>query len=501
MKKKWMSGILAACTAAATIAGSGCIPVMADDPDEVTVRFMCFGTVPTDLEMVQDAINEITVPEINVKVNYESISAANYSTQLALDMTSGEKVDVFYNFDFTNSVMNNQLLDLTELLPEYAPDLIDATTEKWLEATTVDGKIYGVPIVNGKAASLCVAMRKDILEKYNIDVNLETSEDITDDSADITLEELSRIYGIVKENELEMIDLCMGGVGTLNLEQMINYDNLTDMTGVLMGNEGYEVVDLYETDQFKKVINTLRDWYLAGYIKSDIATDTESYLSYASAGRMFSVMLATDETIANQLQRDSGYEYIAYRIKTPLITSNTLNGNCWSVSSTTDVPEAAVKFLNLAYSNKDLANLMCYGVEGTHWEYQEDGTVTYPEGVDSTTSGYPMTTYWEMPNSLVASVTAGNDPGYNEQLIQENKEAKTSRALGFSFDSSSVQTEISAISAVGSQYMTGFLTGSMDIDENYDKFIADLKSAGIDTVIAEKQRQLDEWCEEQGITE
>lgn len=499
MKQKWMASLLAACTAVTAMGVT--IPVVADEPDEVTVRFMCFGTVPTDLEMVQDAINAITIPEINVKVSYEAISAANYGTQLALDMTSGEKVDVFYNYDFINSVSNNQLLDLTELLPEYAPDLIEATTEKWLEATSVGGKIYGVPIVNGKAASLCVAMRKDILDKYNIDVNLEISEDINDESADVTLEELSRIYQIVKENEPQMIGLCMGGVGTLNLEQMINYDNLNDSTGVLMGNDGYEVVDLYETDQFKKVLKTLRDWYLAGYVKSDIATDTESYLSYASAGRMFSVMLSTDETVANQLQRNSGYEYVAYRIKTPLMTSKTLNGNCWSVSSTTDVPEAAVKFLNLAYSNKDLANLMCYGVEGTHWEYAENGTVDYPEGVDANTSGYPMTTYWEMPNSLVASVPTGNDPEYNDQLIKENKEAKVSRALGFSFDSSSVQTEISAISAVGSQYMTGFLTGSLDFDANYDSFISDLKSAGIDTVIAEKQKQLDKWCADQGISE
>ncbi len=500
MKKKWISLLLAACMTVTTIVCGGCSSSASDEPDEVTVRFMCFGTVPTDLEKVQDAINEITIPKINVKVNYESISAANYGTQLALDMTSGEKVDVFYNYDFSNSLQNNQLLNLTELLSEYASDLIEATTENWLDATTVDGKIYGVPIVNGKASSLCVAMRKDILEKYNIDVNLEVSEDINDDSADVSLDELSRIFEIVKENEPEMIGLCMGGNGTLNLEQMINYDNLGDSTGVLMGNDGFEVVDLYETDEFQKVIQVLRDWYLAGYIKSDVATDTEAYLSYASAGRMFSVMLSTDETIATQLEKQTGYEYVAYRLKTPLITSSTLSSGCWCVSSTTEVPEASVKFMNLAYSDKDLANLMCYGVEGVHWQYQADGTIDYADGVDAATTGYPMTTYWEMPNSLVASVPAGNDPGYNDQLIKENKEAKTSRALGFSFDTSSVQTEISAISAVGSQYMTGLLTGSMDLDENYDKFIDDLKSAGIDTVIAEKQKQLDEWCKTQDTT-
>ena len=505
MKKRIVSLLMAGILAAAALTGCGNGEgtggtedqgVGESTPEEIVVRYMCFGTVPTDLQAVEDAINEITVPEINVKIDYQAISASNYGTQLALDMTSGEKVDVFYNMDFINSVKNNQVLDLSEYLDEYGQDLVEQTTETWLEATTVDGGIYGVPTVNGKAASLVIAMRKDILEKYGLMDQFETitaSENILDDTAQQTLQTIADIYEVVCANEPDMIGLCAGGAGTLNLEQMINYDSLTDSNGVLMGNEGWEVEDLYETEEFYSMLETLRDWYLAGYIKSDVATDTESYLTYAKAGRMFSVLLSGDETVANQLQRDSGYEYVAVRIKTPLITSDALSGQCWSVSATTDVPEAAVKFMNLAYSNKDIANLMCYGVEGKHWQYAEDGTVAYADGVDATTSGYPMTTYWEMPNSIIADTMSGNPEGYNEQLAQLNKEAATSRALGFSFDSSEVETELTAISAVGSKYMTGFYTGSVDLEENYDAFLEEMKNAGLDTIIEEKQRQIDEW--------
>ncbi len=58
---------------------------------------VCLGTVPSDLKLVEDAINKISVPEINVQVELEAISIANYDNQLAMDMTSGEQVDVLCN--------------------------------------------------------------------------------------------------------------------------------------------------------------------------------------------------------------------------------------------------------------------------------------------------------------------------------------------------------------------------------------------------------------------
>ena len=65
--------------------------------------------------------------------------------------------------------------------------------------------------------------------------------------------------------------------------------------------------------------------------------------------------------------------------------------------------------------------------------------------------------------------------------------------MGFIFDSSNVSTELTALANVSSQYRVGLENGALDPDEYLDQFIADLKTAGIDTVIGEKQAQLDEW--------
>ena len=40
-----------------------------------------------------------------------------------------------------------------------------------------------------------------------------------------------------------------------------------------------------------------------------------------------------------------------------------------------------MKFINELYTNADIINLLDWGVEGVHYEVQDDGTVDFPEGV------------------------------------------------------------------------------------------------------------------------
>ena len=46
----------------------------------------------------------------------------------------------------------------------------------------------------------------------------------------------------------------------------------------------------------------------------------------------------------------------------------------WSIFSETKYPEEAVKVLGLLYSDEDVLNTILYGVEGMHYEVQEDGS-------------------------------------------------------------------------------------------------------------------------------
>jgi len=71
--------------------------------------------------------------------------------------------------------------------------------------------------------------------------------------------------------------------------------------------------------------------------------------------------------------------------------------------------------------------------------------------------------------------------------------AKYSPLFGFSFDTASIANEVSAVSTVVAQYLPGFACGELNPAEYLPKFQADLKSAGIDSIVAEAQKQVDTW--------
>ena len=53
--------------------------------------------------------------------------------------------------------------------------------------------------------------------------------------------------------------------------------------------------------------------------------------------------------------------------------------------------------------------------------------------------------------------------------------------------------EITACQNVKSKYANGLELGALDPNEALPKFIDELKAAGIDTIVKEKQAQLDAW--------
>lgn len=79
------------------------------------------------------------------------------------------------------------------------------------------------------------------------------------------------------------------------------------------------------------------------------------------------------------------------------------------------------------------------------------------------------------------------------QLDEFNKSAHNSIAKGFTWDNVNVLNEVTACQNVVSKYANGLELGVLNPDETIPVFLEELKAAGIDTIIAEKQAQLDAW--------
>lgn len=63
----------------------------------------------------------------------------------------------------------------------------------------------------------------------------------------------------------------------------------------------------------------------------------------------------------------------------------------WFVPVASKEPEAAVKFLNLFYTDERIINLFNYGIMDKHYVLNEDQTVSLPEGKTAENVGYYTT--------------------------------------------------------------------------------------------------------------
>ena len=87
----------------------------------------------------------------------------------------------------------------------------------------------------------------------------------------------------------------------------------------------------------------------------------------------------------------------------------------------------------------------------------------------------------------------GSDPASLDWELEQNKIAKTSPAMGFTFDSSKLNTQYTAVKNAISQYLPGLLCGSVDPNTELAKFDQALQDAGYQDILNAKQEQLDAW--------
>ena len=149
--------------------------------------------------------------------------------------------------------------------------------------------------------------------------------------------------------------------------------------------------------------------------------------------------------------------------------------------------EKAIEFLNLLNTDPTIRNMINYGLEGVHYEKIGDNQIKLINK-----KGYDVP-YFSLGNLFITYVTE-NEPETKWDEFQDfNDAAKSSPALGFKFNSKSVSTEIAAVNNVLEEFKATIYSGSVDVDEYLEKLNTKLKQQGLDKIIEEMQRQIDEW--------
>lgn len=444
-----------------------------------------------DKDMVVEEINKITREKLNVEVNMTFISYGNYVQQTTMMLSSGKGVDLLpiYMTPLGTMANNGQIIPLTKLIDKYGQDLVKAIGSEYLEAGRIGDEVYGITTGRDLAKAYGFELRKDLADKYNIDyANIKT------------LDELEEALMTIRENEPDVIPVVPS-----NGELVRNWgwdtlgDDITNL-GVLMdfGKE-LEVVNLYETDFYKEFVTRMHKWYNNGLIMKDAINNTENVGTMMKAGKAFGGFVNLKPGFDVQETRNYGTEIVVSEIIPAYKTTSDVQMATWAISNGSKNPEAAMKLLNLMYSDPELVNLMIYGIKDKHYVEVGEASngqsiIDYPEGLDATTTGYTPSSGWLWPNQTAGHVWKGNPADYWEVQTEFNNTAIVSAAYGFTFDSSKVRNQMTASTNVVAKYHEALMTGMLDPEKTLPAFLKELKAAGIDDIVKEKQAQLDKWA-------
>ncbi|MDI4648435.1 ABC transporter substrate-binding protein [Cohnella hashimotonis] len=454
---------------------------------QLTLAFMGLGNMK-EVGLVQDEISKITKAKINATVKLMPIDIGAWTQQVNLLLAGNEPLDLLVTssfFNYSSQVAKGQLLPLDDLLAKYAPTVKDTMEPAIFNSTKINGKMYGVPSIRDTAADHGISARKDLMDKYNLSFdNVKTYAD------------LDPIFKTIKDNEPGVYPLVQRSQTNGIANELVRgyTDYLGDTPGVLViANQDLKVVDLYETQMYKDALQQARKWYQAGYIMPDAATTQEGNNSLIKAGKGFSYLSNMKPGFATQESTVNGREMVTASFVPPISTSDSGTGFMISIPKNTQDADRAAQLLNLLYTDKDVANLLANGVEGKHYVDAGNGQIKAPEGG----SNYVFN-QWEVGNNALTKVWQGMDTDIWAQTKEFNKNSTFSKALGFSFDSSPVKTEVAAVTNVNNQYKAGLESGTID-PSKLDEFVKKLKAAGMDKIIAEKQKQLDAWAKANNV--
>ncbi|UJF31830.1 ABC transporter substrate-binding protein [Paenibacillus hexagrammi] len=460
-----------------------------------------------DLEKVQNAMNEYlksTYPEMNMTVKLNPVDWGAWGDKTNLMFASGEKFDTIFTANwlgFESQVNKGALLPLDDLLKQYGPD-IEKVEKDYHSGATRGGKIYGIHTHQELGGSQGIVVRKDLAEKYHFDLAALAKSR--------KMEDLEPMLKTIKENEpgiTPMVGLPLPLEAYFKSGKM---EMILDPVGLVRSNKDFKAVSYYDTDEYMNLARLTHSWFKQGYINKDASTSVQSNndgWSKMKTGNAFAIAGADMEIVSDNSvpapmpirSKQVGMDLIQIPFNIDSLRTRKLADTTQAISKNSEDPARAMMLLNLFFKDAKLLSLFNYGIEGTHYVLK-NGQVDLPEGKTTDNVGFYHDNQWQIGNQMLNYTRVGEDPKKYENYEKFNKDvaADPSIIFGFIFDSEPVKNELIAIENVRKTYDAGLNSGTLDPDVEVPKLTSKLKAAGIDKVVAEVQKQLDEWRKANG---
>ena len=488
MKFKKLSSLILATTIASTAVLTGCTSSKDDKSDASTssngdttnLVWYMIGTPQKDQDKVMTKVNEYTKDKIGVTVDLRMVDWGDYGQKMQVITSSGEPYDICFASDYALNAQKGAYLEITDdLLNNNAKELKETIDPLFLEGASINGKLYGIPA------------NKEVGQQLGWAYNAKMAKELGIDMTNVkTLEDLEPILEKVKKEKPELKMPMAAGSGFF---PYMPYDYLLGENlpfGISLEGDTTKVVNIYEQEDVKKTLQTLRRYYQKGLVHAQAATDTDPHDMKVENWFVRKEQYAPGAV--ESWSQNAGYEIGYSAMHDPLTINNSVTGSVMAISASSKNPEKAMELLNLLNTDEYLRNLIDKGIEGEHYTSNDNGTISKTDKSDL----YSMPS-WALGNVFNVKPWDTDPEDKIEQYKKFNEAAVASPTLGFYPDTTNVSTQIATLANVVQEFKAPLFTGSVDTDKYLNELNKKLKASGLDDVIAEIQKQYDEWMKAQ----
>ena len=495
MKKRLMALVLGIVMIASLI-----VPMIAMAEDQQTIywQWPTAGDVSEEaLAGMEEEFNAMLV-EAGIPAKVEFIPTGLFSAQqdATLMISTGEQLDIMLTaFTSIDTLVNsNQILPIEDLVEEYAPDAM-AKSYSALKCT-YEGHLYGITTGDVDYNQNGYILKQSYIDKYGIEI----------EDRLYTVDELEEIFEVIDEGEGGGIEFTTpwDDYEPGNRQYFMIGEPSGSLSGGVInfsdaGFASTTIVDLIETDAYAEYAQRMYEWAEKGWIAADAAVTTESPDDRVKHENVAGEFFWGGPTAEGDFVAANGPAKLIpltdyYR------TSMGTAAIMWNIPATSADPALALTVLNFIYANTDAATLIQRGREGIEWnptDVAEDGTILQIQMTNDDVSQLDYHQYYGIYGSTLD--WPGVYPNTRDTVIAKAEADKSVKpenifvGQGYTFNGADFAAETAAVETVLAQYCKIVNCGAADPAEVLPEFIDALKTAGIDTVIAENQRQLDEY--------
>ena len=460
---------------ALVMALTACSFALAEDLPTITIMF--HGSNVTDDTAVLEAVNAYIADKVGAKLEVVWGTWGDFDDKATNALLSGDTgIDMVFTCswsadEYNTYAKNGYFVKLDDLIAEYGADLTAAIPESLMQAATIEGaEGMGIYAVNGF---------KDTATQNTWDVNVTLLKELgytLDDFKAMSFYDFGDLFAkakalkgdsfypfliepMVLERMVTGSIIVAGDSGSTNLLSL--YLNQADVSAE--GPEGNVLLNKFATEEYKKFVEKMHEYYEAGYIDPSLAVAETSNDTRTNAQKTGDYLVGTQsyaygyEFSADVLDR--GIEVAFVPCTDPYVDTTASQGAMMAISTASEHPVESFKFLALLNSDPTLMTLLNYGVEG-------------------------------MGNVTILPETAAEGAGFREAFKAYYASAKAIPVAGFAFDNTEVANEMAALGTVAAQYALALDAGALDPETALPEFLAALDAAGMQTYLDAANAQL-----------